>query len=101
MENGKVVQSSESNRKGKVSKWRKELLKKKDRERKRREKGGRHAPVEKCNRFVRRWYPKGTDFGKCTRAGMHRLERIINSIHRRLLGGKTAYTFDTAFAKAA
>ena len=57
--------------------------------------------VENCNRFVRRWYPKGTDFGKCTRADMHRLERVINSIHRRLLGGKTAYEFDTAFAKAA
>ena len=57
--------------------------------------------VENCNRFVRRWYPKGTDFGKYTRADMHRLERVINSIHRRLLGGKTAYEFDTAFAKAA
>ena len=57
--------------------------------------------VENCNRFVRRWYPKGTDFGKCTRADMHRLERVINSIHRRLLGGKTAHEFDAAFAKAA
>ena len=57
--------------------------------------------VENCNRFVRRWYPKGTDFGKCTRADMLRLERVINSIHRRLLGGKTASEFDTAFAKAA
>ena len=57
--------------------------------------------VENCNRFVRRWYPKGTDFGKCTRADMHRLERVINSIHRRLLGGKTVYEYDTAFAKAA
>ena len=57
--------------------------------------------VENCNRFVRRWYPKGTDFGKCTRADMHRLERVINSIHRRLLGGKTAYEYDTAFAKVA
>ena len=33
----KVVQSSESNRKGKVSRWRKEVLKKKDRDRKRKE----------------------------------------------------------------
>ena len=57
--------------------------------------------VENCNRFVRRWYPKGTDFGKCTRADMHRLERVINSIHRRLLGGKTAYEYDTAYANAA
>lgn len=49
---------------------------------------------------MRRWYPKGTDFGRCTRAEMHRLERVINSIHRRLLGGKTAYEYDTAYAKA-
>ena len=57
--------------------------------------------VENCNRFVRRWYPKGTDFGKCTTADMHRLERVINSIHRRLLDGKTAYEYDTAYARAA
>ena len=57
--------------------------------------------VENCNRFVRRWYPKGTDFGKCTTADMHRLERVINSIHRKLLDGLTAYQFDTAYAKAA
>ena len=57
--------------------------------------------VENCNRFVRRWYPKGTDFGKCTTADMHRLERVINSIHRRLLGGLTAYQYDTAYARAA
>ena len=57
--------------------------------------------VENCNRFVRRWYPKGTDFGKCTAADMHRLERVINSIHRKLLDGLTAYQYDTAYAKAA
>lgn len=57
--------------------------------------------VENCNRFVRRWYPKGTDFGKCTRAEIHRLERVINSIHRKLLNGKTAYEYDTAYTEAA
>ena len=57
--------------------------------------------VENCNRFVRRWYPKGTDFGKCTRADMHRLERVINSIHRKLLDGPAAYEYDTAYARAA
>ena len=57
--------------------------------------------VENCNRFVRRWYPKGTDFGRCTTAEMHRLERVINSIHRKLLNGLTAYEYDTAYAKAA
>ena len=57
--------------------------------------------VENCNRLVRRWYPKGTDFSKCTRAEIYRLERVINSIHRKLLGGKTAYEFDPAFGTAA
>jgi IS30 family transposase len=57
--------------------------------------------VENCNRFVRRRYPKDTDFGRYTRADMHRLEYVINSIHRRLLGGMTAYEYDTAYAKAA
>ena len=164
----KVIQSSESNRKGKVSRWRAEAKRKKDRERKRKEKrrktrplGGaarkkdtkgaaicgmmkvtqpkhqsqrkdavrdyttQHVPGAHLNfsqrqtlasdwnaiiragcritlrSFVRRWYPKGTDFGRCTRADMHRLERVINSIHRRLLGGKTACEYDTAYVRAA
>ena len=57
--------------------------------------------VENCNRLVRRWYPKGTDFGKCTRSDMHRLEDVINSIHRKTLNGKSAYEYDTAYSKAA
>lgn len=57
--------------------------------------------VENCNRFVRRWYPKGTDFSKCTRGEMHRLERVINSIHRKMFNGLTAYEYDTAYAAAA
>ncbi len=57
--------------------------------------------VENCNRFVRRWYPKGTDFGKCTRGEMHKLENVINSIHRKMLNGLTAYEYDTAYAAAA
>jgi hypothetical protein len=32
---------------------------------------------------------------------MHRLERVINSIHRKLLDGLTAYQYDTVYAKAA
>ena len=39
--------------------------------------------------------------GKCTRADMHKLERVINSIHRKLLGGPAAYEYDTAYARAA
>ncbi len=57
--------------------------------------------VENCNRFVRRWYPKGTDFSKCTRGEMHKLEKVINSIHRKMFNGLTAYEYDTAYAAAA
>ena len=57
--------------------------------------------VENCNRFVRRWYPKGTDFGKCTRGEMHKLEKVINSIHRKMFNGLTAYEYDTAYAASA
>ena len=32
---------------------------------------------------------------------MHHLEKVINSIHRKLLDGKTAYEYDTAYNKAA
>ena len=41
------------------------------------------------------------DFGKCTRGEMHRLERVINSIHRKLLNGKTADEYDTPYTEAA
>ena len=60
----------------------------------------RRYVIEKLE-HVRRWYPKGTDFGKCTTADMHRLERVINSIHRKLLDGLTAYQYDAAYARAA
>ena len=53
--------------------------------------------IENCNRLVRRWYPKGTDFSLCSNADMHRLERTINSIHRSLFDGKTAYEVDTEY----
>lgn len=56
--------------------------------------------VENANRMVRRWYPKGTDFSKCSRAEIARLENTINSIHRLSLGGMSATEFDIA-AKAA
>ena len=49
--------------------------------------------VENCNRIVRRWYPKGTDFGLCSRADIRRLETVINSIHRLSLGGMSAHDF--------
>ena len=46
--------------------------------------------VENCNRIVRRWYPKGTDFGRYTRKDINALETTINSIHRLSLKGMSA-----------
>ena len=57
--------------------------------------------VENCNRLVRRWYPKGTDFAEVSLAEARRLERTINSIHRRMLGGMTAYEYATSLGVAA
>ena len=51
--------------------------------------------VENCNRIVRRWHPRGTDFGLCNRKDISRLESTINGIRRISLGGLTA----TVFAK--
>ena len=47
--------------------------------------------VENANRLVRRWYSKGTDFSKVSRLRIAELEDAINSIHRRLLQGRTAH----------
>ena len=57
--------------------------------------------VENCNRIVRRWYPKGTDFALVTRADVSKLEKTINGIHRLSPGGKTAAQYDEELAKAA
>ena len=57
--------------------------------------------VENCNRLVRRWYPKGTDFNQLTRRQIQQLEDWINSIHRESLNGETAYAYDSRMAKAA
>ena len=57
--------------------------------------------VENCNRLVRRWYPKGTDFNRLTRRQIRQLEDWINSIHRESLNGETAYAYDSRLAKVA
>ena len=57
--------------------------------------------VENCNRLVRRWYPKGTDFGCCTRKEIRALETVINNIHRRSLNGLTASQFAAQFTLSA
>ena len=57
--------------------------------------------IENCNRLVRRWYPKGTDFNQLTRRQIQQLEDCINSIHRESLNGETAYAYDSRMAKVA
>ena len=57
--------------------------------------------IENCNRLVRRWYPKGTDFNLLTRRQIQQLEHWINSIHRESLNGETAYAYDSRLAQAA
>ena len=57
--------------------------------------------IENCNRLVRRWYPKGTDFNLLTRRQIQQLENWINSIHRESLNGETAYAYDSRLAQAA
>ena len=47
--------------------------------------------IENCNRIVRRWYPKGTDFSKGSNADVKKLMDRINSIHRASLEGATAF----------
>ena len=50
------------------------------------EKGG----VENCNRILRRWFPKGTDFAKVSLQRLHQVERYINAMHRPSLGDLSA-----------
>ena len=45
---------------------------------------------ENANRIVRRFLPKGTDFGKISRAEVAAVEARVNAIHRDVLGGLTA-----------
>ena len=55
--------------------------------------------IENCNRLVRRWHPKGTDFNRLTRRQIRQLEDWINSIHRESLNGETAYAYDSRLAQ--
>lgn len=54
--------------------------------------------VENCNRIIRRWYPKGTDFRKVSRGDLLLLEQHINQIHRQLLNGQSALTYEMQIA---
>ena len=57
--------------------------------------------VENCNRLVRRWHPKGTDFNRTSRREIRDLEDWINTIPRESLNGETAYAYDSCLAKVA
>ena len=61
------------------------------------EKGG----VENCNRILRRWFPKGTDFSQVSAQRLHQVERYINAMHRASLDGLTAEQRDKELRHAA
>ncbi len=44
---------------------------------------------ENQNRMIRRWFPKGTDFGKISRRQVQAVERWMNNYPRRILGWMT------------
>ena len=46
--------------------------------------------VENCNRILRRWFPKGTDFATVPPKRIQQVADFINDCHRASLGGKTA-----------
>ncbi|MBR1837661.1 MAG: hypothetical protein IJ783_10285 [Kiritimatiellae bacterium] len=46
--------------------------------------------MENCNRILRRWFPKGTDFSQVSAQRLHHVERYINAMHRATLDGLTA-----------
>ena len=46
--------------------------------------------VENCNRILRRWFPKGTDFSTVPPKRIPQVVDFINDCHRATLDGKTA-----------
>ena len=46
--------------------------------------------IENCNRILRRWFPKGTDFSKVPPKRIQQVVDFINDCHRASLDGKTA-----------
>lgn len=45
---------------------------------------------ENCNRLIRRWWPKGTDFSTLTVKAVKTVEKWINNYPREILGFKSA-----------
>lgn len=57
--------------------------------------------VENANRIIRRWFPKGTDFSKVPEEEILAVEKIVNSIHRKSLGGLSADAYHKKLKNAA
>lgn len=53
---------------------------------------------ECLNKMIRRWFPKGTDFRKITKAAIQAVEDWMNNYPREILGFRTA---DAVFAECA
>ena len=47
---------------------------------------------ENHNRMIRRWFPKGTDFGKVTKRELQELQEWMNHYPRKILGWKSPAT---------
>lgn len=45
---------------------------------------------DRLSKFLRRWFPKGTDFSNVSTQRIHQVEGYINAMHRASLGGQTA-----------
>jgi len=56
---------------------------------------GERGSVENVNRFIRRYFPKGTDFNTVTNEQLQEVVNIINNTPRRLLNGLTARQYAT------
>ena len=56
--------------------------------------------VENCNRILRRWFPKGTDFSLVRKRDIAIVIGYINSIHRNTLGWLSADEFASQDAAA-
>ena len=54
--------------------------------------------IENCNRILRRWFPKKTNFNLITRSEIQAVEDIINSMPRMLLKGLSANAYKASIA---
>ena len=50
---------------------------------------GKASYRRRRNRMIRRWFPKGTDFGRVTKRQIAAIQDWMNGYPRRILGWKT------------